>query len=258
MFIKTDKQKHVTRVSLSRPDVHNAFNSEMISELTQIFKSIATDKAVRAVVLNGLGKSFSAGADIDYMKSMASFDLEENIKDARTLFEMFEAIFDCPVPVLAQVHGNVLGGGIGLVAVCDIVAAERETRFGFTEVKLGLAPAVISPFVMKKISENHARELMMTGEIFDSARAERMGLIGFSGEGEEVSDFIQTKLEYIKRNGPEAVRSVKRMLREHPNRSWLQSKDETIKLIAALRVGPEGQDGLHSFLSKRDPQWKTD
>jgi methylglutaconyl-CoA hydratase len=258
MLITTERQKHWLRVTLNRPEVHNAFNSEMIKDLTTAFKSAAKDPTLRAVILSATGKSFCAGADLEWMRSMADYSYEENLKDARILFEMFETISECPVPVLAQLHGNVMGGGVGLAAVCDIVAADRETRFGFTEVKFGLVPAVISPFVTRKVPEHYVREMMITGEIFDCASAEKMGLVHFSGENEEVGDFIEGKLDYIHNTGPEAVRSVKALLKALPHWSWNQSKEETIKLIAERRVSKEGQEGIRSFLAKRQPQWKAD
>jgi len=258
MFVTTEKKKNSLHVTLNRPDVHNAFNSEMIADITKIFRTASQDKSLRAVVLRGNGRSFCAGADLEWMRSMAGFTYEENLQDARLLFEMFEAIFECRVPTLARLHGNVMGGGVGLAAVCDIVACERETRLGFTEVKFGLVPAVISPFVMKKVPEHMARDVMITGEIFDSGKAERMGLVHFVGESEEIEDYIQGKLDFISNNGIDAVRAVKTLLKALPNWDWAKSKDETIKLIAERRVSEEGQEGLRSFLDKRQPQWKSD
>ncbi|HEX4923469.1 MAG TPA: enoyl-CoA hydratase-related protein [Bdellovibrionales bacterium] len=258
MFVTVEKQKGFAKVVLNRPDVHNAFNPAMIGEITQVFRSIGGDKGVRAVVLSGNGKSFCAGADLQYMRSIAGFSHEENQKDARTLFEMFESVFDCPVPVIGHIHGNVMGGGLGLTAACDIVAAEKDARFCFSEVKIGIIPAVISAFVLKKVPEHLARETMITGEIFGCDKAERMGLIHFAGESEEAADFVQGKIDFIKAAGPEAVRSVKTLLKSWRSHSWDQFKNETARMIADRRASPEGQEGLKAFLEKRAPAWKTD
>jgi len=256
--VLTERKNNWVHVTLSRPEIHNAFNAAMIRELTETFAKITGDRAVRGVVLKGAGKSFCAGADLEYMKSMAGFTREENLRDARALFEMFEAIFDCPVPVLGQLHGHVMGGGLGLTACCDIVAAEAGTKFCFSEVKIGIVPAVISPFVLKKVPQHFAREVMMTGEIFGAAKAEKMGLVHFTGEGEEVGDFIEGKIDFIQNAGPEAVRSTKRLLTDSSFANWDRMKDETIELISERRTSPEGQEGIRAFLDKRKPKWKAD
>lgn len=258
MLVGFDRQKSWVRVTLSRPDVHNAFNSQMIRDLTETFRKITSDRTIRGVTLSGSGKSFCAGADLEYMKSMADFSRDENLKDARALFEMFEMIFDCPVPVLGLVHGNVMGGGLGLTACCDIVAAEQNTKFCFSEVKIGIVPAVISPFVLKKASPHFAREVMMTGEIFNAGKAEKMGLVHFVGEAEEAADFIAGKVDFIQAAGPEAVRSTKRLLTDSAFSNWERMKDETIELIAERRTSTEGQEGIRAFLDKRKPNWKQD
>ncbi|MEQ1875974.1 MAG: enoyl-CoA hydratase-related protein [Bdellovibrionia bacterium] len=258
MLVATEKIKNWVRVTLSRPDVHNAFNGEMIRELTETFNKITADRTVRGVVLSGAGKSFCTGADLEYMKSIAGYSREENLRDARALFEMFETIFECPVPVLGKLHGHVMGGGLGLTACCDIVAAESGTKFCFSEVKIGIVPAVISPFVLKKVPQHFAREVMMTGEIFGATKAEKMGLVHFVGEGEEVGDFIEGKIDFIQSAGPEAVRSTKRLLTDSSFSNWDRMKDETIELISERRTSPEGQEGIRAFLDKRKPKWKTD
>lgn len=258
MFVSVEKQKAYAAITLNRPDVHNAFNPAMIQEITQAFRSVGNDTSVRAVVLSGNGKSFCAGADLQYMRSIAGFSNEENQKDARTLFEMFESVFDCPVPVIGQVHGNIMGGGLGLVSACDIVAAERESRFCFSEVKIGIIPAVISAFVLKKVPEHLARETMITGEIFGCDKAERMGLLHFAGEDEEVADFVQGKIDFIKAAGPEAVRGVKTLLRSWRLMTWDEFKAETARVIAERRASSEGQEGLKAFIEKRQPSWKSE
>ena len=243
-------------VSLNRPEVHNAFNAEMIEELTQTFLGVSQDKSIRAVVLRGEGKSFCAGGDLNWMKSMAAFSYEENIKDSQALFSMFEAAAHCPVPVIGRVHGSVFGGGLGLVAICDIVAAARDTKFCFSEAKIGLAPAVISPFVLKKIQHSRGRQMMLTAQVFDEMQALEMGLIHFSGPEEEVDDFIQSQVDFISANGPEAVCAAKHLLDFVPSHSWSDVRSETTKTIAERRVSAEGQEGMKAFFEKRKPNWK--
>lgn len=245
----------VMTVALNRPDVHNAFNSEMIQELTTTFKSLLP--TVRAVVLRGHGKSFCAGADLNWMKSMSKYSYEENIKDSTQLFDMFEAIRSCPVPVIGRIQGSVFGGGVGLVAVCDIVAAVRETKFCFSEAKLGLVPAVISPFVLKKIPYAFAKHMMITAQIFSEEKAFERGLINFIGADEEVDDFVQSQVDFILSNGPEAVRATKQLVDFVSDHVWADVKAPTVKTIAERRVSPEGQEGMQAFFNKTKPSWKT-
>src|ERR687893_1689346 len=173
---RTDEERIAT-VTLARPDSHNALNAALIEELTRCFEKIADDDGVRVVVLAGEGRSFCAGADVGYMRDTAGFTYEDNLEDARRLAAMYWTIDECPKPLVARVHGAALGGGSGLVAVADVVVAERETRFAFTEVRLGLAPATIAPFVVRKIGASHARSLFLTGERFGAERAQEIGLV---------------------------------------------------------------------------------
>lgn len=254
--IVTTIERHVLKIVLSRPEIHNAFDPLMISELTQAFRSVDKEESVRAVLITAEGKSFCAGADLNWMKSMVNFSKEENRSDSLKLFDMFDAARLCPVPVIASVFGSVMAGGLGLVATADIVAATKETRFCFSEVRLGLVPATISAFVTLKTSSSLARTAMLTGEIFEAAQAREMGLVEFCGEKEEVDDFVQSKIENIVNNGPQASRETKKLLNSIATSGWPQIRDETARVIAERRVSAEGQDGLASFFEKRKPKWK--
>lgn len=253
LAVTTENQ--TLKVTLNRPDLHNAFNTDMISEISTVFKNIPED--IRAVLLRGEGKSFCAGADLNWMKSMASYSLEENKKDSEKLFEMFESIYRCPVPVVGRIHGSIFGGGLGLVAVCDIVACVKEAKFCFSEAKLGLVPAVISAFVLKKAQPNLARQMMLTAQIFHDEKAVDMGLVQFVGSEEEVDDYVQSQIDFIMTNGPEAVRDTKHLLEYVSTHSWNEIKKEATKVISERRVSEEGQEGMRSFFEKRKPSWKS-
>lgn len=253
--LKITNDKNSLVVELNRPDIHNAFNAEMIEELTQTFLNIPN--GVRAILLKGAGKSFCAGGDLNWMKAMARFSREENLKDSEKLFEMFEAIYRAPVPVIAKVHGNIFGGGLGLLAACDVVAAVRESKYCFSEAKLGLVPAVISAFVLKKSSPMLARQMMLTAQIFDENKAQEMGLVNFIGSDEEVEDFVQSQIEFFKSNGADALKDTKYLLDFVPMNTWDAIKKETTRVIAERRVSQEGQEGMKAFFEKRKPTWKS-
>jgi methylglutaconyl-CoA hydratase len=253
--VLVQKEKHCLQVTLNRPEVHNAFEPGMIRRLTEIFKNASADTSLRCITLRGKGKSFSAGADLEWMKSMVGYSLDQNLKDSEDLYAMFAALRDCTVPLVGRIHGNVMGGGLGLVAVCDIVAADKECRFAFSEAKLGLVPSVISSFVLRKASRSFARELMLTGEVFGCETAEKLGLIHFYGEPEETDDFVQSKVDFICANGPEAVRATKHILNYVESHGDDDARRETVKTIAERRVSAEGQEGLRAFLEKRKPSW---
>ena len=254
LLIKNEND--VLRVTLNRPNVHNAFNPEMIAELTRLFKSTQKDTKIRALVLSGAGQSFCAGGDLNWMKSMADFTLKQNRADSKKLADMFEAAFLCPVPVIGNIHGSVMGGGVGLVAICDLAAADPGTKFSLSEVKLGLVPSVISPYVLRKIPESQARGLMLTAEIFSAEKAFQVGLLHKVGGESERHEFIEFQLKLIRGNGPEAVRATKGLIQKIKTSNFKQAQDLTIKTIAARRVSKEGQEGMKAFFEKRSPSWK--
>ena len=231
----------VTRITLARPERRNALDAQMIAELTDAFLSV--DDA-RVVVFSGDGPSFCAGADIGWMRASVDLSYEENVEDALELRALFDAVDGCEAPVVAQVHGHALGGGCGLVAVCDIVVAARDTVFGFTETKLGIVPAVISPFVLAKIGSAAARRYFVTGERFGTDVAVRIGLV------HEVAEDADAVVAEVLSAGPEAGRAAKQLARRP------HSAEETARIIATRRASDEGQEGLRAFLEKRTPNWR--
>jgi len=246
----------VTRVRLNRPQVRNALDQPTIAALAETFHAIADEENVRAVLLSGEGKAFCGGADIGYMRASLDWGHKENERDALALSDMFRAIDDCPAPVLAIVHGACLGGGIGLIAVCDIVAAADDALFGFTEAKLGIVPAVISPFVVRKIGQSHARALFPTAERFGAERALRIGLIhaiaplaGLEGAAQKIVDELSS-------SGPQAARVAKKIARTVGSLPPDDARTWTAARIADRRASGEGQEGLRAFLEKRKPTWR--
>jgi methylglutaconyl-CoA hydratase len=247
----------VCTVMLNRPDKHNAFHPEMIGELTETFLRLENEKSVRVVILKGAGKSFSAGGDLEWMRSMVDFSFDENIRDAQKLFDMFQAMADCTVPLIGVVHGNVMGGGLGLVSVCDMVACDEKTQFSFSEARIGIAPAVISPFVLRKINQGHARQLMLTAKIFSAEEAKAAGLVHFVGDGPSCGKYIESAVTQFRECAPEAVREAKRLMNYISSHPWPQFRDRAAQVIAERRVSAEGQEGLKAFLEKRTPHWKA-
>ena len=250
------EKDQVCTVTLNRPERHNAFHPEMIKELTDLFLQLEQRQDLRAVVLNGAGKSFSAGGDLEWMKSMIQFSFEENQQDAERLFAMFQAMAECTLPVIGRVHGNVMGGGLGLVAVCDIVVAESETKFSFSEARIGIAPAVISPWVLRKVPQGQVREVMLNARIFTAAEAKGFGLAHFIGNESQTATYVTDTIRHFKQCAPRAVREAKRLMNFIATQSWPQMRSRATQTIAELRVSREGQEGLQAFLDKRDPSWK--
>ena len=248
----------VARVVLDRPALHNAFDAELIDALRRTFERLGREPAerLRAVVLSGAGPTFCAGADVTWMRSSLELTGEQNEQDAMAMAEMFDAIDRCPAPVVARVHGAALGGGMGLCAVSDLVIAEAGAKFGFPETRLGILPAVISPFVIAKIGESHARALFPGGRRFDATRAVRIGLVHEVVEGLEGLDrAVEGAVQDLLAAGPEAARAAKAIVREvrglpHESTLW-----HTARKIATQRTGAEGQEGLRAFLEGRRPLW---
>jgi methylglutaconyl-CoA hydratase len=251
----------VAHITLQRPDVHNAFDASVIAELRSTFAGLAREDAValRAVVLAGDGPTFCAGADLGWMRAAMSLDVEGNEADAMAMADMFEAIDTCPAPVVARVHGAALGGGMGLCAVADLVIAESGTKFGFTETRLGILPAVISPFVVAKIGESHARALFPGGRRFDAVRAQRIGLVHEVVEGEAALDAaVESAVADLLAAGPTAARAAKAIIREVRGLSHGSTKWHTARVIARQRVSAEAREGFEAFAEKRRPAWSPD
>lgn len=248
----------VRSIALDRPQVHNAFDDRLIGELTAALTDAGQDEAVRAVVLTGTGASFSAGADLAWMRGMAAASEEDNRADSLRLAALLRTLQFCPKPTLARVHGAAYGGGIGLIAACDIAIGSDTARFGLTEVKLGLVPAVISPYVIAAIGVRQARRLFLTGETFDATEACRIGLLHRAVAPEALDEAVQATLRLLTKAGPQAQREAKQLaLRMGGMEEAAAGRldRENADLIARLRVSSEGQEGLGAFLAKRTPAW---
>jgi methylglutaconyl-CoA hydratase len=260
-LLRVRRQGAVARVTLARPEVRNAFNAELIAALREAFERLSVEppETLRAVVLAGEGKAFCAGADIEWQRAAKSLSMEENEVDAGRLQEMLAAIDECPVPVVAAVHGAALGGGMALCCVADVTLATADTIFGFTETKLGLIPAVISPFVLPRIGEGPARALYLSGERFGSERALRIGLLSEVVPDEPALHArVEAILAEVLSAGPEAARNAKAMIREQRGLSRGDALERTVLWAARQRVSPEGQQGLGAFLEKRPPSWRQE
>lgn len=245
----------VLTVTLNRPDVHNAFNDELIAEAIDLFSNIDTT-ANRVVVLKGTGRNFCAGADLNWMSRMVSYSRDENVRDSSLLAKMYALIDECPLPVIGRIQGAAIGGGVGLVAVCDIAVAMTGAQFGLSEVKLGILPAVISPYVIRKIGETHARGLFLTGERFNAERAMRIGLVHRTEETErELDAAVYETVTQLKTSGPEAVRECKKLITYVASHDLADAIPYTIDAIATRRVSEEGQAGMQSFLKKELAPW---
>jgi methylglutaconyl-CoA hydratase len=246
----------IARVKLNRPEVRNALDGAAIAALAGIFMRLGRDSSLRAVVLGGEGPIFCGGADIKYMRAALDLSERENFEDALRLSDLFAAIDDCPCPTLAKVQGAALGGGAGLIAVCDIVLAEEDAIFGFTESKLGIVPAVISPFVVRKIGAGHARALFPAAERFSAERAQRIGLVHEVVPPGQLEALAQGKLRELLTSGPTAARLAKEIARTVGAKSPQEARQWTAERIASQRVSEEGQEGLRAFLDKRRPAWQ--
>ncbi len=242
--LRVERDGPILRVTLAKPERRNAFDAELIGDLRSAFSDVGD---ARVVLLAGEGESFCAGADIEWQRSAIDLSFDENIDDAMHLFGMMQAVNDCPAPVVARIQGYALGGGSGLAAATDIAIAAEDAVFGFSEVKLGIVPAVISPFVLPKIGEAAARRYFLTGERFDAQTALRIGLV--SEVATELDGAVERVVAELLGSGPQATREAKRLIRMRPQ------GEETAQLAARLRASEEGQDGLRAFLDRRKPGW---
>jgi len=245
--LRVERDGDLLRITLARPERRNAFDAELIRELTEAFADVGD---ARAVVLAGEGPSFCAGADVEWQRSSIDLTFDENVEDALRLHRMMAAVDGCPAPVVARVQGYALGGGSGLVACADIAVAAPDATFGFTEVRLGIIPAVISPFVLAKIGPGAARSLFVTGARFGAETALRIGLV--LEVADELDDAVARHVDGILKAGPEAARAAKLLARSGP-----QDGEELARIAAELRAGAEGQEGLRAFLEKRAPSWRS-
>jgi methylglutaconyl-CoA hydratase len=253
--IEIQKENNNATIFLNRPDVHNAMNERLMNELTTCFHELGKDNSIRTIILTGKGKSFCAGADLNWMKSMAKYSKEENINDSRLLLNLYEAIYNCPKPVIGRVNGHAFGGGIGLFAVCDIIIAVPDCKFAFSEVKLGIIPAVISTYIVRRIGLSNMRRLFLTGERFNSEYAKEIGLLDYVIPSEELDEKIKDYIELFQSSGPNAIVEVKKLIDSCENMDREKYKEHTVEKISELRVSKEGHEGINAFLEKRKSNW---
>lgn len=253
--LKIERVGKVAHLRLARTAVHNALDDQLIDELTRAAQELGGDESVRVVILSGEGKSFCAGADIGWMKRVVGYTTEENTADSHRLATMLRALDRMPKPLVARVHGVALGGGTGLVSACDVVVASSETRFAFSEVRLGILPAVISPFVLRRVGEGTGRALFLTGERFGAERALAIGLVDRVCERDALDRQVQEVVDHLLLGGPQAQAAIKVLMPEVSGKTPEEAANLTVDANVTARTSPEGQDGLGAFLEKRRPSW---
>lgn len=246
----------VATLWLNRPEIHNAFNETMIAEVLYWFREVNHWSQVKAVILRGSGKSFCAGADLNWMRAVASYSYEQNLRESEQLSACFYAIYNCQKPTIALVHGAAIGGANGLLSACDMAYCDHETVFSLSEVKIGIVPACISPYIIKRVGESNAREFMLTGKRFLGKEAEKAGLVNRSLPPDELPMFVQSVVDQLLTSGPVAMEQCKTLIHEVSNNLSLQEAlTFTAKMIAEIRASDEGQEGMAAFLEKRKPKW---
>ena len=249
----------IARVILNNPDKHNAFDDQMIIKLTEAFEAVATNSDVRIMLLQSEGKSFSAGADLGWMKRMARYSYQQNLSDAHALAAMLKALHQMPIPTIARVQGAAFGGALGLISCCDIAVASSKASFALSEVKIGLVPSTISPYVIAAIGERHAKRYFMTAERFDANTALQISLVHEAVEERFLDDKVEQLITMILSNGPEAVVAAKQLVFAISGKAIDSTLIEhTCEVIAGIRVSAQGQEGLNAFLDKRKPHWLKD
>ncbi|MFH2055946.1 MAG: enoyl-CoA hydratase/isomerase family protein [bacterium] len=245
----------VAKVVFCRPEVHNAFNDQVIDEMTMTMSKLKTDESIRIVVITGEGKSFCAGADLNWMGRVKEAEYEENLAESRRLADLFWDIYSFPKPTIAQVNGAAIGGGTGFVAVTDIAVGAQSAIFSFSEVKIGVVPACISPYVIKRVGEGRAREFFLTGERLSADRALQAGLINRVAPDDLLDATVMGLIDSLLSSGPNAIAVCKELLQKVPSQSVEEFKEYTAEVIAKLRQSVEGQEGMEAFLTKRKPNW---
>ena len=251
-------EKHVATVTLNRPEIRNAFNDEMIAELTAAFTELGANDNVRVIVLAAAGKAFCAGADLNWMRAMADYSYEENLADADKLAQMLKTIYECPKPTIAAIQGDVYAGGMGLVAVCDVAIAVKIANFCLSEVRLGLAPATISPYVMKALGARAAQRYFLSAEVFDAKKARQMGFIHERVSEESLNEEVAALCAKMVKNSSDAVKTCKRLLHDVEGAPITDELiADTVKSIADIRSSEQGKEGVQAFLQKRKPNWLT-
>lgn len=254
--LKITQAGHVATVTLNRPEVRNAFNDDVIAELTAAFKNLGQDAGLRAIVLAAEGKAFCAGADLNWMKAMAGYSWDENHADAAKLAEMLWTIYSCPLPVIARVQGDVYAGGVGLVSCADIVVAVDTAGFCLSEAKLGLLPATIGPYVVRALGEQASRRYFITAERFSASEAHRLGLVQELATAETLDEKVAALTSALCANGPAAVKACKKLVQDVAHAPITPAlRDDTARRIADIRASVEGREGVQSFLNKSKPSW---
>ena len=253
--IETHTDHRVMTISLNRPEIHNAFNETMLKEVTEVFEN-AGDPGILCFVLRGKGKSFCAGVDLEWMKAVSQNSYERNYQESLLLSKCFYTIYTCPKPTIAIVHGAALGGANGLIAACDLAYCTDNAVFSLSEVKIGIIPACISPYVIKWVGEAGARELMLSGKRIDGKEAERFGLVNKSVPAELLEETAAEAIAHFRTSGPKAMSHCKTLIHEVSNNLSLEEAyDYTARMIADIRASDEGQEGMNAFLEKRKPKW---
>ena len=249
------KEDKIVRVIFNRPEVHNAFNSKMIGEIEDAFERIKSDESARVVILSGEGKSFCAGADINWMREIIDYSFEQNLEESLQLAEVLHKIYALSKPTIAKVNGTAIGGGNGFLSVCDISVASEEAKFGLSEVKIGLVPAAISPYVIRRIGESKAREYFLTGKRISARKALEIGLVNDVVTPDKLEETVLDIANLLLTSGPEAIAACKDLIDKTTRMSFEEVKKFTAEMIANLRISPEGQEGMAAFLEKRKPKW---
>lgn len=255
MTVSYVKDGPVARVSFCRPEIHNAFNDTLIFEMTDLFTALKADKTLRVVVLTGEGKSFCAGADLNWMRRVKEYSFEKNLEEALALADLFYLIYTLPLPVIGRINGAAIGGGTGFVAVCDIAVAAESAKFSFSEVKIGVVPACIGPYVIRKIGAGKAREYFISGERLPAVDAHRIGLVDRVYPDDKLDEEVDRLVKTVLSSGPNAIKMAKELIANVPFMPPDQFKRYTAEMIARLRKSDEGQEGMDAFLNKRKPNW---
>ncbi len=253
--LETHIEGGIARIALNRPEVRNAFNGELINDLFEAFEYFKENDETRVIILTGAGKTFCAGADLNWMKSVVDYSYEQNYQESVQLANLIYFIYSYPKPVIARLNGAAIGGGVGLMSACDIIIAADNAKFGLSEVRLGLVPSAISPYVIRRIGEAKAKEFFITGERITAIEAEKIDLVNKIVPLNKLDETVNEKAENILKNGPKAVRAAKELILKISESEIREVQDYTAKLIAELRTSEEGQEGMNAFLEKRKPKW---
>ena len=254
--LEVSQKEDIATITLNRPDVHNAMNEQFIQELTRCVHDLGKDDTIHIIMLTGNGSTFCSGADLNWMKSMVTYSKEKNIKDSNLLLDLYNTLYYCPKPIIGKITGHAFGGGVGLVAVCDIAIGVPGLKFAFSETKLGIIPAVISTFVAQRLSQADMRRLFITGERFDSEYAQKIGLLDCVVPLEELETKIQFYVDQLRSSGPQSIIEVKQLLQKMRTMPIEKYKQFTVEKIAELRASKEGHEGISAFLEKRQPKWR--